>query len=540
MAEDSAKRPRSVFEGVGLKAVVKLAQDEIRSLYLEDQIPWVIGYSGGKDSTAILQLVWLALAGLDPSARTKPVHVISTDTLVENPIVASWVNRSLKVMKKAADAQALPIAPHRLTPEVADTFWVNLIGRGYPAPRNKFRWCTERLKIKPSNTFIRNVVRENGQAILVLGTRRAESSARAHNMNEHNKRKIRDRLTPNASLPNSLVYTPIESWSNDDVWTFLVQIPNPWGYNNHDLMSMYRGASADGECPLVVDTTTPSCGSSRFGCYVCTLVDQDKSMAAMIQNDQEKEWMEPLLELRNELDFRGDGKRQLEKSNRDFRRITGNVTYYEPTQSEGQLIRGPYTQKARAMWLRRVLETQRNIRENGPPEVREIELLTPDELHEIHRIWVVDKHEIEDLLPKIYQEVMGQPYPGPTIDDNLIFDAEALEILREQCEGNELHFEMLRNLLDVERKYRTMSVRRGLFPELEHAVERCFYDSEEDALTRARSIKAIREPDLFDQDEAESPTQAAVSVSLTINQVPPQPKSKRAGGIPLNLGESQK
>ena len=102
-----------------------------------------------------------------------------------------------------------------------------------------------------------------------------------------------------------------------------MQTPNPWGYENRDLLTMYQGASADGECPLVVDTTTPSCGDSRFGCWVCTLVDEDKSMQAMIRNDQDKDWMEPLLDLRNEL----DPKRE-ERESRDFRRMSGLVQLY--------------------------------------------------------------------------------------------------------------------------------------------------------------------------------------------------------------------
>ena len=295
----------------------------------------------------------------------------------ENPVVAAWVSGSLKRIGEAAESQGLPIVPHRLTPPVEDTFWVNLIGRGYPAPRNKFRWCTNRLKIQPSNNFIRDVVRENGEAILVLGTRRAESQARARNMAKHAANAVRERLSPNATLPNCLIYTPIERWANDDVWAFLTREGNPWGQDNHALMGMYRGASEDGECPLVIDKTTPSCGNSRFGCYVCTLVDQDRSMAAMIQNDAEKEWMEPLLALRDELDFRGDAKRATERKNRDFRRLSGSLTLYHPGDSdESQLVRGPYTQEARANWLRRVLETQQIVREIGPPEVAGTELLT--------------------------------------------------------------------------------------------------------------------------------------------------------------------
>lgn len=270
MSRTEPTRPVSAFDALGFKPTVEALLSEIRELYLADSTPWVVGYSGGKDSTATLQLVWLAIAGIAPAERTKTVHVISTDTLVENPIVAAWVARSLETMSTAAKQADMPIVPHRLTPTVADTFWVNLIGKGYPAPRPKFRWCTERLKIKPSNAFISNVVRENGEVILVLGTRKAESQARAKSMERLEKRRVRDRLSPNGSLPNSLVYSPVESWSNDDIWMYVMQVKNPWGFNNKDLLTMYQGASPDGECPLVVDTTTPSCGDSRFGCWVCT------------------------------------------------------------------------------------------------------------------------------------------------------------------------------------------------------------------------------------------------------------------------------
>ncbi len=132
---------------------------------------------------------------------------------------------------------------------------------------HKFRWCTERLKIKPSNSFINSVVKASGEAILVLGTKKAEGISRARNMTKHESGRVRDRLSPSSSMPGSLVYTPIEDWSNDDAWMLLMQVPNAWGYSNKDLLGMYAGASADGECPLVVDSSTPSCGDSRFGSW---------------------------------------------------------------------------------------------------------------------------------------------------------------------------------------------------------------------------------------------------------------------------------
>ncbi|WP_231367850.1 MULTISPECIES: DNA phosphorothioation system sulfurtransferase DndC [unclassified Thioalkalivibrio] len=482
MAE-SERDPASAFHELGLDEVVETAKAEIRQLYREDSVPWVIGYSGGKDSSASLQLMWLALEELPEDERTKPVHVISTDTLVENPVVASWVNRSLTSIQKHSDEAHLPFVAHRLTPPAGDSFWVNLIGRGYPAPRPKFRWCTERLKINPSNHFIRETVRENGEAVLVLGTRKSESVARGRTMARHAEGAVRDRLTVNGSLPNSLVYTPIEDWTSDDVWAFLMLIPNPWGIDNAELMGMYRGATADGECPLVVDTSTPSCGNSRFGCWVCTLVDEDKSMGAMIRNDEEKSWMQPLLDLRNEFDFRSEQNRKRDRSRRDFRRIGGHLTYYTDAGGDGQLVPGPYKQEAREYWLRRLLETQQWIRTNGPDYVRELELITNDELHEIRRMWIVDKHEVEDRLPEIYENVLGEPYPGPPIEENLVFDRETLALLRETCgEENPLHYEMLRTLLEQERRYRTMARRKGLFETLEKTITKCYFQDEADAL----------------------------------------------------------
>jgi DNA sulfur modification protein DndC len=472
----------SAFDELGFAAAVDTIVSKTQELYAADDVPWVVGYSGGKDSTAVLQIVWLALQALPEAQRHKPVHVISTDTLVENPVVAAWVTHSLEVMESAARDAGLPISPHRLTPAVADTFWVNLIGRGYPAPRPKFRWCTERLKIKPSNSFIREMVKTHGEAILVLGTRKAESSGRSHRMTELEARRVRDLLSPNSSLPNCLVYSPIENWSNDDVWTFLMQLVNPWGYSNKELLTMYQGASPDGECPLVVDSTTPSCGDSRFGCWTCTLVDKDKSMSAMIQNDEEKEWMLPLLDLRNALDVADD--RHL----RDFRRMNGSVQLFH-----GKPIPGPYTQTSREDWLRRLLEAQAFIRTEGPDYVRSLDLITQAELEEIRRIWVVEKHEFEDRLPAVYQQAMGVPYPGRPLDEHLPLGRELIGTLREVTDGDRLHFELVRELLDVEQRYRSQARRAGLFDSLEGAIRRNFYDDENDALLRAQRRKATLE-----------------------------------------------
>lgn len=479
---------KSAFKDKGFKASIEELKTEIQDLYMSDNVPWIVGYSGGKDSTATLQLVWLALQDLPESKRTKTVHVISTDTLVENPVVAAWVENSLNTMQSNAQNQKLAIQPHRLTPRLNDSFWVNLIGKGYPAPRHKFRWCTARLKINPSNSFITEIIKKTGHALLLLGTRKAESAARAATMTRHEKGRWRERVSPNASLPGSLVYTPIENWSNDDVWYFLMQIKNPWGFDNKELLSMYAGATEGGECPLVIDTSTPSCGDSRFGCWVCTLVEEDKSMTAMVQNDQEKEWMRPLLDLRNDLDFRGKGTGDISNSDRhlrEFRRITGNVQLFHD-----KTIPGPYTQTTRAMWLNKLLSAQVWIRKNGPHEFRGIELITLPELEEIRRIWVLEKHELEDTLPWIYEEATGEKYPGQALDDALVLGAEDMKELEALCDGDRLHYELTRELLSVERQERSQGRRAKLYEKLEKSFRKHFYENEKDATAYAQKRAA--------------------------------------------------
>lgn len=479
-----SKDKTSAFAELGMGEVVKAICNEIRELYLWDDVHWVVGYSGGKDSTAILQLIWLAIKELPPEQRKKPIHVISTDTLVEQPVVAAWVDASHEKMRHAAQKQGLPITPHKLSPIVKDSFWVNLIGKGYPTPRKRFRWCTERMKINPSNKFIRDIVRDCGEALLVLGTRKAESQRRSRTMQKHEelaeKRNLRsgDRkqapnapLAPNASLPNSIIYTPIEDWTDDDVWMFLMQVKNPWGHTNKSLLGMYQGASADGECPLVVDTSTPSCGDSRFGCWVCTVVDKDRSMEAMIKNDEEKVWMTPLLEFRNEL---GDFSNERER--RDYRRMNGRVQLFHDST-----VPGPYRRTWREHWLRRLLEVQKTVRAIGPPEVKNIELISPAELQEIRRIWLYEKHEFQDSLPAIYEEVIGEPFPKPESDDALL-RLEDWNVLKEVCGDDEEFFELQVQLLDIEREFRGMSRRAGIFQSLEDRLRASQYGNEEKAI----------------------------------------------------------
>ena len=456
--------------------------ETIKELYLEDMIPWICGYSGGKDSTAVVQLVWYALRELPKYKLQKPVHVISTDTLVESPVVAIWSAQSLKRMEEKAKQEGLPIIPHRLTPAITNTFWVNLFGRGYPYPRRDFRWCTDRLKIDTSNRFVKSILDAESEAIMVLGSRKAESAVRKAVLEGYEKKRYRAHLSPNGSFPNSYVFTPIENWENDNVWQYLVQVPNPWGHSNKDLLAMYSGASTDGECPLVLDTSTPSCGNSRFGCWVCTMVSEDKSMAAMIQNDEEKAWMLPMLDFRNEI----AGDWQTDRDRRDFRKRDGRLLWYR-----NRLVHGPYKKETREYFLRRLLEVEKLVHEIGPEEIRDVPLITIDELRFIRQLWLDEFHEFDDSLPRIYEEVTGKPYNDGMISKNKYFGKTEADLLQKVCQDlypeEELLFQMQRALLDTEAKSIATSNRRNVVNNFEKEIKRAFYQNETDAEQVAES-----------------------------------------------------
>lgn len=308
----------------------------MRELYQRDQRPWVVAYSGGKDSTALLQLVVMLLESLGDQAN-KPVYVIASDTRVESPNVSAYLADSLRQIADFAKVCALPMQVRLVQPDIKDTFWAKLIGRGYPPPTRWFRWCTSNMKIRPARRAIEDITIKAGSVILLLGTRRAESSDRAKRMDGRARTELG--LNPHHEIPNALVASPIEYWSTEDVWDFLMSHdPAPWGGTHQFLFDLYRQANA-GECPVVLDLNTPSCGGSRFGCWTCTVVKEDKSMKGFIQSGATQ--MEPLARFRNWL--------------KEIREVSANRS---PVTRNGQNKLGPFTPKARQMILEELLKTE--------------------------------------------------------------------------------------------------------------------------------------------------------------------------------------
>lgn len=414
--------------------------------------PWIIGFSGGKDSTVLLTLTWLALKKIKeqtpvPFQLRRPIYVVCNDTLVENPIISSYVDDVLEQIQKAAREQDLPIFVRKTIPRLEDSFWVNVIGKGYPVPNTAFRWCTEKMKIKPTARFITEQVDECGEAIVLIGTRKAESATRARSIKKHEIHG--QRLTHHTLLKNTFVYAPIKELMLEEIWYIINAIPSPWGYDNSVLFNIYLDASADDyECPTVVtDKSHGSCGQSRFGCWVCTVVKDDKSMRSLIKKGHE--WMQPLYDFRKQLDEERNIIENRIPFRRDGRRAVNDM--------------GPYVFSYRASILKRLLQVQYELQQRD----RNIKLISDQELIAIQVNWYRDFnfiYQVSDIYKSIYKDSF-------VMDNEKQKNKLEADLMRKVCEDNVEEGELIEQLLLLQKSKSLMQRRRGLKSEIETRLE---------------------------------------------------------------------
>ena len=503
----------SVFESRTLEDVY----EEIREVYAGDPRPWILGFSGGKDSTCMVQMVWNALSALPPEKLVKRLHVISSDTRVESPTVAEQIRRSHAMMDKAAARSGLPISTSIVRPPTEETFWVCLLGRGYPAPTNLFRWCTDRLKVSNADRFVREQVSRYGEAVAVLGTRKDESGSRGQLMNLYEIEG--SRLSRHSKLAQTYVYTPLRDFTSRDVWNYLLQHKNPWGASNRDLLAMYKDANA-AECPLVVDTSTPSCGGTRFGCWTCTVVESDSSLRNTVDNGAE--WMEPLLELREELKATQDPARRREvrslkrrlgqmKLIDDARRDTFEKKMRESEEARAaasapevggrdasgagddpysKLVPGPYTFEFCVHFLERLLAAQERVRRDGPDPG--IVLIGDDEVHEIQRIWRAERGDWRDTAYRTYERATGRALAAPGEDMGGPGAAEQ-EVLEEVCAGRGVPALLVSKLLNAEHESRGMARRSGVYRRINAVLSEEWREDMGEVIGDLERRKAARE-----------------------------------------------
>ncbi|MBY3618574.1 DNA phosphorothioation system sulfurtransferase DndC [Acinetobacter sp. CUI P1] len=434
---------------------------DIQNVYLMDSLPWVVGYSGGKDSTVLVQIIFNAILKLPESKRHKKVYIISSDTLVETPLIIASINKTLMRIQERALELDLPFETHKVRPEIEKSFWSSIIGKGYPSPRQKFRWCTDRMKIDPANKFIKDKVDQFGEVIMVLGVRDSESATRAQVMENHTvEGKV---LMRHSTLSNAYVYAPIRHFKLDDVWDYLLdeKSPSPWGNDNHELHALYQN-STGGECPLIVDKdikeSAGSCGNSRFGCWTCTVVAEDKALNGFIESGEE--WLRPLAEYRTWLSSIRDIRDMREK-----RRMNGAI-YFVGQGEEKELGLGPFTLEARKEILKRLLETQLKVQNPYDPDY---ELITEEELKHIRKLWI-DEGDWHDSVPKIYREVFGHDLDWE-YNERALFEEDQITDLEFLCDENQVSLQLLKKLINVEKNYSGFRVRRGLFNEFDKILK---------------------------------------------------------------------
>ncbi|GAB3296361.1 DNA phosphorothioation system sulfurtransferase DndC [Pseudidiomarina andamanensis] len=495
----------------------------VQRVYLQDKRPWVIGYSGGKDSSAVMVIVYLALLGLEPQQRHKHVFVVASDTLVETPIVVNHVNNSLDAIQKGAQRDKLPITSHKVVPKTNETFWANLLGKGYPAPTRQFRWCTERMKIDPVSSFITDKVSQFDEVIVVLGSRSQESASRAQVIAKH---KISGSdLAKHTTLSNAFIYTPIDTWGVDDVWKILrlchletqetpygtknkwhdkydLEWENPWGGKNLILWNLYKDSSGQGECPMVIDETTPSCGNSRFGCWTCTVVTKDRAMESLVQNGED--WMLPLLKFRNILSRSTSPK--LKKKYRSHIRRDGRLAFKTLREDGDKILTndyttGPYLLKYRKLALKILLRMQKKL----ALVQKDLELITVPELHAIRHEWLNDPNDPDwnDELPKIFKEVFGYDLDW-SVDDTNQFTHQESALLDEVAPNFNVSPQMLKKLIDLEISMSGLTRRVGIFNKIGRLIQQDWGSAESIILehkdNRQRQINQSREVELLTEE----------------------------------------
>ena len=438
--------------------------DEMEAVYLNDTRPWIIGYSSGKDSSCVLHLTFKMLKRLPENKRHKMVYVISSDTLIENPIILDFLKYNIELINRSANEFNLPVEAIVVQPEYIDSFWANVIGRGYPTPKSiQYRWCTERLKIRPSNKFIQEKLKKE-DVVVLLGVRKSESIARKQRI--QNKEIDGYLLIPHDTLRSkngmAYVYSPIVDFSIDDVWDVLfhnndnlkefngnTSPATEWGSSSLELFNLYiKGSGDSGECPFIADESSAksSCANSRFGCWICTVVKKDKSLTGFIESGYEE--LSPLLDFRTWILDERD-----KPENRKFHKRNGAIV-----KKNGKLTPGPFTFEARKMILRKLLETQLEIQKVYKKDYK---LITTEELREIDKIWCDEEDLTSSELIKIYKEVMGEDLPWSNYKLPL-FEKHTIDIISNKCDEFGINMDMFTKLIIDTNKYKYFSNHKKL------------------------------------------------------------------------------
>lgn len=415
-----------------LDDLVNSTKEKMKEEFLKDNRPWVVTFSAGKDSTTVLHLTIDLLLEL-PKEKRKKVFIVASDTLVEMPIITDYFYNKIDQIKNFIKKENLDIEVKILKPAIEESFWTLLLGKGYPAPSTSFRWCTDRLKIRPATKYLTSLSNKYKSIIMLLGVRKAESVTRKKSIE---KRELNFRgLTKHDNIPNAYIFSPIKEWSNEEVWTFLANNEAPWG-THKDMMKLYDKGSGEADCNIALNPDAPSCGKTRFGCWVCTVVNKDKSMENMLITE---EWMKPLNEFRNLiLEYKND------PSKRSKRRRTGERGL------------GPYTLETRKELFEKLIKIENAIQD----KLQGKKLILDGEILQIQKEWEKDGDFLNSAIE------IANKY-GRNIYYSSFNSLEKEE--KEICFKNDLNPNFINKILEIEYNAKGL-VRRNIYKDLDNIV----------------------------------------------------------------------
>ncbi|OMF17208.1 hypothetical protein BK131_04385 [Paenibacillus amylolyticus] len=331
--------------------------------------PWNVTWSGGKDSTVTLDVVFqgvLLLKKNNPEALIREIFITTANTgldFVTDPLKQSEMKKIEELIKR----EGLPMKIVEVQAPLEKSFMYLTVGKGYPLPKNRMnRWCTERLKIEPSQKRLKEI----SPVLTIMGVRLSESAARRESIESRRQSEY---------FADGAFY-PIVNFTLDDVWSYLVREGMAWG-DAEELGQLYKDAT--GECGLrqrkagAGEKNDDPCGA-RTGCIICPVVKIDKSSQEFAKSHP---WLQPYVDLRNlMIDMYKDPR------NKAGRKRDGQVLEY------GQ---GTFTIKARMALYEAVRQAEADneelaIRYGAEPQ----KLIYSKELDElIQQQWQTDMDE---------------------------------------------------------------------------------------------------------------------------------------------------
>lgn len=348
-------RQPSLFDGdrLTLNGALDLSIASLAA-YGERYRHWAVAYSGGKDSTAALAFVVWALKNRrvpEPQSLT----ILYADTRMEIPPLQQGALAMLDAVRHHASDQVRTVV---VQPEMDERFFVYMLGRGVPPPKNRFRWCTPQLKVEPMHNALADLRVQVGEKLLMLtGVRLGESAARDQRIAVSCSKDSGEcgqgwfqTATP-AAIADTLA--PLLHWRLCHVYDWLY-LDGRHGFDTTAIAAIY------GEDDV------------RTGCVGCNLASRDTALERLLRFPQYQH-LRPLLELKPlyaELTSARHRKRKIEPELRQDGQWSRNVQRL-----------GPLTMAARAFGLERVLDIQQRAG---------VDLINAEEEARIREMWALD------------------------------------------------------------------------------------------------------------------------------------------------------